>query len=198
MAGMPGMPGMAAATPAAHEANAHAGMPGMPGMAATTSVPPAPTMAGMAGMPGMAAATPAAHEANAHAGMPGMAAATSVPPEPAAAHSADSAAEGHGSVLLGPSDAPGTYQGTLNFDQPGTWTLRVSISSDGQAHETTFDLVVVQDRPRGLVLGGFALVNALALGSAWVLRRRTPRKPARRSARPVPPPVVTTTTEEQP
>jgi hypothetical protein len=158
------------ATPAAHSGDSHAGMAGMDGMA---------------GMPGMedATAAPLAPITDSMAGMPGMEAATSVPPAAAHNHGTTSASEGHGlvpiPVLLRASDDPGSYQGTLSFDQPGTWTVGVVFTIDGQEHGTTFDLVVAQGRPRGLVLGGFAAINALAILTAAVLRRRKPAKPAR-------------------
>jgi hypothetical protein len=177
------------ATPAAHSGDSHAGMAGMddmarmPGMDAATAAPPVPTTDSMAGMDDMA-------------GMPGMDAATAALP---AAHDHDtaSATEGQGlapiPVLLRAGDAPGSYQGTLSFDQPGTWTVGVVFTIDGQEHGTTLDLAVAQSRPRGLVLGGFAAINALAIITAAVLRRRAPRKPIAKPARPTP---ATATAEE--
>jgi hypothetical protein len=158
-----------AVTPVAHAPDT--GMAGMPEMAE-----PSPTTDSMAGMPGM----------EGMAGMPGMEAATAAPPAAAHGHGAASATEGHGlapiPVLLRAGDAPGSYQGTLSFDQPGTWTVGVVFSIDGQEHATTFDLAVAQSRPRGLVLGGFAAINALAILTAAVLRRRKPRKSAAKPA----------------
>ena len=149
--------------------------------AAHEARPPAATPDSMAGMPGMA----------------GMPESPSVAPQAAHDHSAASATEGHGivpvPVLLGAGEAEGSYQGRLNFDQPGTWTVGVAFRIDGHERETTFDLAVTQGRPRGLVLGGFALINAVVIGTAAVLRRRSPRRPAR----PAPKPVAATTSEEQ-
>jgi hypothetical protein len=160
-----------AVTPVAHAPDT--GMAGMPGMEDATSAPATPATDSMAGMPGM----------EGMAGMPGMEAATSAPAAAAHDHGAASATEGHGlaaaPVLLATGDAPGSYQGTVSFDQPGTWTVGVVFSIDGQEHGTTFDLAVVQGRPRGLVLGGFAAINALAIITAAVLRRRKPAKPAK-------------------
>jgi hypothetical protein len=154
----------ALATPAVHNGDTHTGMEGMPGMEDATSAPATPATDSMAGMPGMEAAT-------------------SAPAAAAHDHGAASATEGHGlapaPVLLRAGDLPGSYQGTLSFDQPGTWTVGVVFTIDGQEHGTTFDLAVAQGRPRGLVLGGFAAINALAIITAAVLRHRKPAKPAK-------------------
>ncbi|MEI8167061.1 MAG: hypothetical protein WCG26_11800, partial [Chloroflexales bacterium] len=169
-------------------AAAPAAMPGMANMPAATSAPTAPAAPSMANMPGMAVATsvPTAPAAPSMADMPGMTnmpAATSAPAASAHDHDGTSTPEGQGfvpaPVLLSAGATPGTYQGTLGFDQPGTWTLGLVFTIDGQAHETTFALAVAQSRPRELVIGGFALLNALALGTAAVLRHRPPRTPAR-------------------
>ena len=45
-------------------------------------------------------------------------------------------------------------------------------------------------RPRGLVLGSFALINAAVLVAAGILRRRLPQKGRRGSAAPAPAPSV--------
>jgi hypothetical protein len=112
------------------------------------------------------------------------------------AHDGAGATEGQGlvavPVALAASDELGEYQGSLAFDQPGTWTVSVVFSIDGQERGAIFDVVVAQSRPRGLVLGGFALVNGLAIATAAVLKYRTPRKPARKPATP-----AVTSPEEQ-
>jgi hypothetical protein len=69
----------------------------------------------------------------------------------------------------------------------------VVFTIDGQEHGTTLDLTVAQARPRGLVLGGFAAINALAILTAAVLQCRKPAKPAK-PARPAP---AAATAEEQ-
>ena len=189
-AAMLGMANMPAATsaPPAPAAPTMADMPGMANMPEPTSAPAAHGHEEMANMPGMAVATsvPTAPAAPSMADMPGMAnmpEPTSAPAASAHDHDGTSTPEGQGfvpaPVLLSAGATPGTYQGTLGFDQPGTWTLGLVFTIDGQAHETTFALAVAQSRPRELVIGGFALLNALALGTAAVLRRRTPRTPAR-------------------
>lgn len=81
-------------------------------------------------------------------------------------------------ISLVAGDEPGVYRGELGFDQPGTWTVGVVFTIDGEERGTTFEVAVAQSRPRGLVLGGFALVNGLAIASAAVLKRRTPTKSA--------------------
>jgi hypothetical protein len=87
-------------------------------------------------------------------------------------------------VTLVAGAEPGIYRGELSFDQPGTWTVSVVFAIDGHKRGSMFELAVAQSRPRGLVLGGFALVNALAIGTAAVLKRRAPAKPAGKAARP--------------
>ena len=141
-------------TVATPSAEADAGMPEMAGMAEPTSAPPT----GMAAMPGM----------------PGMAEPTSATPQPTHAHDTVITTNEHGlvPVQLVAGHAPGTYQGTLSFEQPGTWTVGVVFVVNGQERETSFDLTVAQSRPRGLVLGGFAVVNALAIITAAVMRHR--------------------------
>jgi hypothetical protein len=115
-------------------------------------------------------------------------------------HSQASATEGRGlvptPVELAPGAELGEYQGSLAFDAPGTWTVSVVFSIDGQERGAIFDLAVAQSRPRGLVLGGFALVNGLAIATAAVLKYRGPRKPARKPASPAAP--AATSPEEQP
>ncbi|NJO82050.1 MAG: hypothetical protein HC828_04125 [Blastochloris sp.] len=74
------------------------------------------------------------------------------------------------------------YSGALRFDQPGTWTVGVVFVVDGVERGAIFDLNVAQSRPRGLVLGGFALLNALAIGTAAWLKYRTSQKPTRAPA----------------
>jgi hypothetical protein len=44
------------------------------------------------------------------------------------------------------------------------------------ARTALFQVAVVQARPRALVLGGFAAVNALVIVTAAILRRRMPQK----------------------
>jgi hypothetical protein len=99
-------------------------------------------------------------------------------------------------VSLAPSDEPDAYSGELAFDRPGTWTVSVVFVVDGEEHGTTFELAVAQSRPRGLVLGGFALVNGLAIATAAVLKRRAPSRPANKAARPTP--TAAPSAEEQP
>lgn len=185
--------------PAAQSDSAHATIPGMadmPGMSHsdTESDTAHAAMPGMADMSGMTGMVDADHT---H----GDTAPASV--DAGHDHGAASPTEGQGlapaPVLLQATDVPGRYQGTLSFDRPGTWTIGIAFTVAGQEHGTTVDLAVTQSRPRGLVLGGFALLNGLVIGVAAVLRR-TPRKPARsapvtRSASPV---SSTATTEEQP
>ena len=161
-------------TVATPSADTDAGMAGMAGMAEPTSAPPT-SMAAMPGMAGMAEPTSAPPTGMAAIpGMAGMAEPTSATPQPTHDHDTVIATNEHGlvPVHLVAGHAPGTYQGTLNFDQPGTWTVGVVFVVNGQEHETGFDLTVAQSRPRGLVLGGFAVVNALAIITAAVMRHR--------------------------
>ena len=151
---MPSAPSHDPAVATPNTPSADAGMAGMAGMAEPTSAPPT----GMAAMPGM----------------PGMAEPTSATPQPTHAHDTVITTNEHGlvPVQLVAGHAPGTYQGTLSFDQPGTWTVGVVFVVNGQERETSFALTVAQSRPRGLVLGGFAVVNALAIITAAVMRHR--------------------------
>jgi hypothetical protein len=108
--------------------------------------------------------------------------------ESAHAHDGTSATEGQGLVVapvaLAASDELGEFVGELSFDQAGTYTVSVSFTVDSEERGASFDVAVAQSRPRGLVLGGFALVNALAIGTAAALKYRGTRKPARKPARP--------------
>jgi hypothetical protein len=120
-------------------------------------------------------------------------------------HDAAGALEGQGiaaaPVALATASERGTHQGSLSFDKPGTWTVSVVFVIDGQEHGALFEVPVVQSRPRWLVLGGFALVNALVIGSAAVIKRRTPARASRSAARPTPLVALKSTTssaEEQP
>jgi hypothetical protein len=116
-------------------------------------------------------------------------------------HGEASATEGRGLVPLPVGLALGAelgeYQGALVFDEPGTWTVSVVFRIDGQERGAIFDVAVAQSRPRGLVLGGFALLNGIAIGAAAVLKYRGPRKPAPKPARPATNPAATNP-EEQP
>jgi len=113
-------------------------------------------------------------------------------------HDEASATEGQGLALtpvaLAASEELGEYRGELAFDEAGTYTLSVVFTIDGEERSAIFDVEIAQYRPRGLVLGGFALVNGLAIGAAGWLKWRGPRKPAARSARPA---AATTTTPEE-
>jgi hypothetical protein len=114
------------------------------------------------------------------------------------AHDAANAIEGQGLALapvaLAVSEELGEYRGELTFDEVGAYTVSVVFTIDGEEHGAIFDVAVAQSRPRGLVLGGFALVNALAIGAASVLKWRKPAKPATKPARPA---AATTTTAEE-
>lgn len=143
-------------------------------------------------------AAPDSHAANSH---------EATADNPTAEHADDGhghgdadATEGQGLALppvaLAASEELGEYRGELTFDQAGTYTLSVVFTIDGVEHGAIFDVAVTQSRPRGLVLGGFALVNGLAIGAAAFLKWRTPAKPARKPARPTTPTSTTTTPEE--
>lgn len=113
-------------------------------------------------------------------------------------HEAASATEGRGLALapvaLAPSEERGEYRGEIAFDEAGTYTVSAIFTVDGEEHGAIFDVAVAQSRPRGLVLGGFALLNALAIGTAGVIKWRKPAKSATKPARPAA--ATTTTTEE--
>lgn len=113
-------------------------------------------------------------------------------------HDAANAIEGQGLTLapvaLAAGEELGEYQGDITFDEAGTYTVSVVFTVDGEERGAIFEVAVAQSRPRGLVLGGFALANALAVGAAGWLRWRGPRKLAARPARPA---AATTTTPEE-
>ena len=114
-----------------------------------------------------------------------------------AAHSDDHAADGHGHeaipTMLSPGAEAGSYQGVLHFDQAGTATVVVAFTVAGVERATLFTVLVVQARPRALVLGGFAVVNGLAIVTAAVLKRRMPQKTRSKHAVPRPPVIPLTT-----
>jgi hypothetical protein len=117
--------------------------------------------------------------------------------ETAAPHLDDHSSDGRGlmpvAAPLVAGEEPDVYAGELSFDRPGAYTLGVVFTIEGEERGALFEVAVAQSRPRGLVLGGFALVNALAVGAAYVIRRRTPTK-ATKPARPAP---ATTTSPEE-
>lgn len=101
---------------------------------------------------------------------------------PADQHAADEPAALAGPVTL-TAAAPGSYRGALTFAQAGRATVLVAFSVGRKHYSSRFSVAVVQSRPRGLVLGGFAAVNGLVILSAALLKRRAPRRPRGQSAR---------------
>lgn len=176
-------------------------VPAVPGMAPMTGMVPATAAHAEAaatthGDEATAAHAEAAADTHGHE-------ATAAHAEAAATHG-DETVDDHGvdgqglavaPVVLGAGAEPGVYRGDLSFDQPGTYTIGVVFTLNGNERGTTYELAVAQGRPRGLVLGGFALVNGLAIGAAAFLKWRRPAKPAGKPARPTP--VVTPSAEEQ-
>jgi hypothetical protein len=75
-------------------------------------------------------------------------------------------------VQLEPGAAAGAYQGWLFFYEPGRANVTIAFELQGQTRAVIFGVAVVRARPRALVLGGFAAVNALAIAAAAVLKRR--------------------------
>jgi hypothetical protein len=92
------------------------------------------------------------------------------------AHTDDHAGAAHShdpiAVQLEPAAEAGAYQGWLFFYEPGRSTVTIAFELQGQTRAATFEVAVVRARPRALVLGGFAAVNALAIVAAAVLKRR--------------------------
>jgi hypothetical protein len=92
------------------------------------------------------------------------------------AHADDHAGAAHShdpiAVQLEPGAEAGAYQGWLFFYEPGQSTVTIAFELQGQTRAATFEVAVVRARPRALVLGGFAAVNALAIVAAAVLMRR--------------------------
>jgi hypothetical protein len=103
-----------------------------------------------------------------------------------AAHADDHADDGQGlasaAVPLVAGEEMDVYAGELAFAEAGTYSVSVVFSVDSQEHGAIFAVAVAQSRPRGLVLGGFAFINALAIGCAGVLKWRKPAKPARQAS----------------
>jgi hypothetical protein len=92
-------------------------------------------------------------------------------------HADDHSGEAHShapiAVPLEARAEAGAYQGWLFFYEPGRSTVAIAFELQGETRATTFDVAVVRARPRALVLGGFAAVNALVIVTAAVLKRRT-------------------------
>jgi hypothetical protein len=90
-------------------------------------------------------------------------------------HSDDHASEAHShapiAVPLEARAEAGAYQGWLFFYEPGRSTVAIAFELQGTTRATTFDVAVVHARPRALVLGGFAALNALVIVTAAVLKR---------------------------
>jgi hypothetical protein len=84
---------------------------------------------------------------------------------------------GHGAIptILERAEA-GVYRAPLFLDQVGTATVAVVFTLRETARTALFHVAVVQARPRALVLGGFAAVNALVIVTAAILKRRMPQK----------------------
>jgi hypothetical protein len=74
-------------------------------------------------------------------------------------------------VRLEPGAESGAYQGWLFFYEPGRSTVTIAFELLGEMRAVTFDVAVVRARPRALVLGGFAALNALVIVTAAVLKR---------------------------
>jgi hypothetical protein len=117
--------------------------------------------------------------------------------EPGANPGNDHAADGHGHAaiptMLERGAEAGTYVGTLHFEQAGEATVTVAFTIAGHERAALFVVPVVQARPRALVLGGFALVNGLAILAAAVLKRRMPQRGRAKSAAAKPPVIPLTT-----
>lgn len=137
----------------------------------------------------------------------GHAASASHGAAPAAGHGDDHGADGHGAeaipTMLERGAEPGIYVGTLHLAQAGTATVTVAFTVAGVERAALFTLPVAQARLRALVLGGFALINGLAVAAAAVLKRRQPAKQRRSAPAPRPPviplsPVPVAAEEERP
>lgn len=115
----------------------------------------------------------------------------------AESHGDDHAADGHGHAaiptMLERGAEAGAYVGTLHFEQAGEATVTVAFTIAGHERAALFTVPVVQARPRALVLGGFALINGLAIVAAAVLKRRMPQKGRAKSAAAKPPVIPLTT-----
>lgn len=91
-------------------------------------------------------------------------------------HAEDAQQAAIASVPMQPSGQG--YQAQVEFDEAGAWAVAVAFrDSAGQERVVELSLDVAQQRPRGLVLGGFLAVNMLAIGGAAALRKISPPKP---------------------
>ena len=91
-----------------------------------------------------------------------------------------SATEGQGlipvPVRLAASTEAGIYRGIASFTQEGTWTAVVAFTIQGQARAALFKIGIIDQRPRLVLLGGFAVVNAGVIVAAAVRRRIRPEQ----------------------
>jgi hypothetical protein len=100
-------------------------------------------------------------------------------------HGDDHSTDGRGReaipLLLEPTVDSGVYSGRLLLDEAGIATLTVVFTLQNTTRAVIFDVPVIPADYRALLLGGFAAVHAVILGSAaWVRSRRSRLTMARR------------------
>jgi hypothetical protein len=71
------------------------------------------------------------------------------------------------------NDEAGAYTSSVIFFQPGQWAVHVEFTVDGQEHVAEFGVEVSPPDPGPTVLAAFAGLNALVLGTAIVLKRKS-------------------------
>jgi hypothetical protein len=67
-----------------------------------------------------------------------------------------------------------TYSGIESFAQEGTWTAVVAFTIEGQARAVLFKIGIIDQRPRLVLLGGFAALNVGIILAAAVRKRIHP------------------------
>lgn len=83
----------------------------------------------------------------------------------------DNAGETVKTVLMPEHDA-GEYAGEITFLNTGHWMLTVHFSIDEEIFEADFPVKVTGNSPSGVILAGFASLNAVLIGVAAITRRK--------------------------
>ncbi len=151
--------------PQQHQENMQSGKPAMAGMDGMAA--PAPTTVPESGMSGMGGMETSSTAAPADA-MPGMEPAPAVAAEtPEAAHPIETV-----KVMLAPGDSAGEYTGAIAFSAAGHWMLTAHLTINGQALEADFPVDVTGGSAGGVILAGFAGLNAALIGAAAITKRK--------------------------
>lgn len=71
------------------------------------------------------------------------------------------------------NEAAGAHAGDVIFFQPGQWAVHVEFTIEGEEHVAEFTVDVLPPDPGRAVLAVFASLNAVILGTAVVLKRKS-------------------------